>query len=150
MLRKKADNVILSLEGCKNSEPGRGPLLTSNNSYSYFKRKYPVLVPNIFPCTIHSFITSTNPSFLLSKYRPRMLPNLIPNSSNSSFCTGSQKTHSLRCVTPVCSPIPVFLPVSSPRNLKLLIMPWSVRFHSRERSELLCKFVHPFPIFLST
>lgn len=114
------------LEGCNNSEPGRGPLLTSNNSYLYFKCKYPVLVPEIFPCTIHSFIPSTNPSFLLSKHRPYMLPNLLPDSSNSSFCTGPRKTHSLRCVTPVCSPIPVFLPVSSRRNLKLPITLWSV------------------------
>lgn len=69
---KKVDNVTLSLGAFKNSELGLGALVTSNNSYSYFKLKHPQsLCQKYFhaPLIIHLI----NKSFLLSKHRSHML-----------------------------------------------------------------------------
>lgn len=145
--KKKVDSVTLSPRGYKNSELGLGALLTSNNSHLYFKLKHPQsLSQKYFHAPFIINLISKSFLFPLQTQTPYALQFNTIHWRNSGFCTGSQKTHCLRWVTPIALP-PVSCQSSSP-HVKIRITPlW---FQSRELSEPLSKFVHLIPIFPRT
>lgn len=94
--------ITLSLGTRKNSALGLGPLLTSNISYSHFKLKYPLFVPERLPCTIniHSLIHFCIKSFIPSlqtqtSYAPQCNTTDSRNSRVSAQALGG---HIIYCV----------------------------------------------------
>lgn len=101
-LGKNVDNVTWSLEGCKNSELGLEPLLTSNtvtpNRLSNSNIQSPCARNTSMRHThsfIHSFILSTNPTSLLCTHTPHMPHNLLPETQETPASAPALRAHVL-------------------------------------------------------